>query len=82
MGYIELDVLDDRPKKIVIGIDLGTTNSLPALWNGDRPEILSVDGESGIVPSVVYFPEEGTPVVGHSARARAVVDPELSLIHI
>lgn len=82
MGYIELDVLDDRPKKIVIGIDLGTTNSLPALWNGDRPEILSVDGESGIVPSVVYFPEEGTPVVGHSARARAVVDPENTLFSI
>ena len=47
MGYTKLDVLDDGPKKIVIGIDLGTTNSLPALWTDDRPEILREEGKPG-----------------------------------
>ena len=75
MGYIELDVIDDRPKRIVIGIDLGTTNSLPALWLDGRPQILRSDGESGIVPSVVSIPESGEPIVGAEARARALVDP-------
>ena len=88
MGYIELDVLDDGPKKIVIGIDLGTTNSLPALWVDDRPQVLRVDGESGIVPSVVHFPprgadgEEAVPLVGRPARDMAVIDPTHTIFSI
>ncbi|MEC7233181.1 MAG: Hsp70 family protein, partial [Planctomycetota bacterium] len=53
MGYIELDVLDSSPKRVVIGIDLGTTNSLPAIWKDGRPEVLRIEGEAALVPSVV-----------------------------
>ncbi|MEM9800980.1 MAG: Fe-S protein assembly chaperone HscA [Planctomycetota bacterium] len=76
MGYIELDVLDDQPKRVVIGIDLGTTNSLPAIWKDGRPEILEVEGEPALIPSVVHVQEDGTAIVGRSARARSLDDPE------
>jgi Fe-S protein assembly chaperone HscA len=82
MGYIELDVLDDSEKKIVIGIDLGTTNSLSAIWRDDRPEVLRLEGKSALVPSVVNFPEQGEPLVGHEARAQAVVDPTHTIFSI
>jgi len=82
MGYIELAVLDDRPKKIVIGIDLGTTNSLAALWIGERPEVLAAPGSSGLVPSVVYFPERGEPLVGEDAKAHALTDPRHTIFSI
>ena len=76
MGYIELEVLDNQPKRIVIGIDLGTTNSLPAIWSNGRPEILRIEGEAALVPSVVHVKEDGTAIVGRSARARSLDDPE------
>ena len=75
MGYIELEVLDDQPTRVVIGIDLGTTNSLPAIWKDGRPEILEVEGEPALIPSVVHVSDEGTAVVGRAARARSMDDP-------
>lgn len=75
MGYIELDVLDSTPKRVVIGIDLGTTNSLPAIWKDGRPEVLRIEGEPALVPSVVHLKDDGTAIVGRSARARSLDDP-------
>ena len=75
MGYIELDVLDSSPKRVVIGIDLGTTNSLPAIWKDGRPEVLRIEGEAALVPSVVHVKDDGTAIVGRSARARSLDDP-------
>ncbi|MEM1448512.1 MAG: Fe-S protein assembly chaperone HscA [Planctomycetota bacterium] len=80
MGYIELEVLDDQPKRVVIGIDLGTTNSLPAIWKDGRPEILEVEGEPALIPSVVHVKDDGTAIVGRSARARALEEPA-STVH-
>jgi len=82
MGYIELDVLDSAPRRIVIGIDLGTTNSLAALWSDDRPTILRPGGETGMLPSVIHIPSEGAPIVGKRARAQAVVDPQHTIFSI
>jgi len=75
VGYIELEVLDGQPKRVVIGIDLGTTNSLPAIWKDGHPEILRIEGEAALVPSVVHVKEDGTAIVGRSARARSLDDP-------
>ena len=75
VGYIELDVLDSSPKRVVIGIDLGTTNSLPAIWKDGRPEVLRIEGEAALVPSVVHVKDDGTAIVGRSARARSLDDP-------
>ncbi|MBI3078699.1 MAG: molecular chaperone DnaK [Deltaproteobacteria bacterium] len=52
----------------IVGIDLGTTNSLVAYMEGGQPRIISVEGEARLVPSVVYFDESGAVVVGERAR--------------
>ncbi len=75
MGFIELTVLNNAAQKLAIGIDLGTTNSLGALWKDGHPIVLHPVGEHGYVPSAIYFPEHGPPVVGKAARDRAMLDP-------
>ncbi len=75
MGYIELDVLNNDAPRVVVGIDLGTTNSLAALWQDGRPQVLAPEGQPATVPSVVYVPEDGNPLVGRAAKGRALVDP-------
>ncbi len=75
MGYIELNVLNNSATPLALGIDLGTTNSLAAVWRDGRPVVLHPEGKSPLIPSVVYFPKEGPPIVGREARDHAVVDP-------
>ena len=60
-------VLSDE-KEIVVGIDLGTTNSLVAFIDSDsgNPVLL---GEETIVPSVIHFNKDGSAVVGSGAKA-------------
>ena len=71
MQFLELNVLNNEPTP-VIGIDLGTTNSLAAVYKDCRPQILRPPGHPGTVPSVVYF-EAGQPeLVGREARIHAV----------
>jgi molecular chaperone DnaK (HSP70) len=61
---------------LVVGIDLGTTNSLVGLVVNGRPEIArDGSGEKIFVPSVVSFLDDGSVVVGKEARARAPVAP-------
>ncbi|MCP4239022.1 MAG: Fe-S protein assembly chaperone HscA, partial [bacterium] len=82
MGYIELNVLDNVVKHVVIGIDLGTTNSLAAIWDENGPRVLAPEGESPIVPSIVYVPESGKALVGNAAKAMSVIDPEHTLFSV
>jgi Fe-S protein assembly chaperone HscA len=82
MGYIELNVLNSGPAQSALGIDLGTTNSLAAVWRDGRPQVLKVDGRSSLVPSVIYFPSNGQPIVGREAREQAIADPEHVLFSI
>ena len=59
MGYIELNVLNSPaslPATHALGIDLGTTNSLAAVWQDGRPIVLKPEGRSGLVPSAIHFP--------------------------
>jgi Fe-S protein assembly chaperone HscA len=85
MAYIELDVLNNRETP-AIGIDLGTTNSLAAVWRNGRPEVLAPQDRtkrySPIVPSVIHFPEDGSPEVGREARDQAVVDPRHTVFSV
>ncbi len=63
--------------EVVLGIDLGTTNSLVA-WvpAGERdPQILE-SSEGRLTPSVLYFPQEGSPVVGKRAWEALENEPE------
>ncbi|HVS20185.1 MAG TPA: Fe-S protein assembly chaperone HscA [Planctomycetota bacterium] len=82
MGYIELNVLNNAAQKLTLGIDLGTTNSLGAMWKDGRPIVLHPEGDSGYVPSAIYFPEHGAPVVGRRARELAAMDPAHALFSI
>jgi molecular chaperone DnaK len=61
----------------IFGIDLGTTNSVIAHTdaNGVTEVITGKDG-GRIVPSVIYFPKNGDPVVGTNARQRTITEPE------
>lgn len=63
--------------EIVIGIDLGTTNSTVSHTDsaGITSTIAGTDGDR-VVPSVVYFPEGGDPVVGAQAKQYAQVEPD------
>lgn len=74
MAFLELTVLNNEPTPVV-GIDLGTTNSLVARYHDGRPEILKPPGHSGTVPSAIYFEEGEEPRVGTEARIHAIADP-------
>jgi molecular chaperone DnaK len=82
MGYVELDVLQPGAAQPALGIDLGTTYSLAAIWKDGRPVVLHPEGESGLIPSVIHFPPDGPPIVGREARARAVADPRNTIFSI
>jgi molecular chaperone HscA len=64
------ETCEPRPSRVV-GIDLGTTNSLVATVQGGKPVCLAPDGDPDgdpIVPSVVHYARDGGVVVGHLAR--------------
>jgi molecular chaperone DnaK/molecular chaperone HscA len=58
----------------VVGIDLGTTNSLVAFMQGDTPVIIPGEDGDRLVPSVVAFDQERGFVVGNAARATLLTD--------
>ena len=60
---------------IVVGIDLGTTNSAVAIARGDRIDIVPIDMDP-LLPSVVGFDGEDGLVLGHVARNQALLQPE------
>jgi molecular chaperone DnaK len=66
----------------IIGIDLGTTNSVVAVMEGGEPVVIpSAEGER-LVPSVVAFNKNGERLVGRIARNQAVVNPENTVFSI
>ena len=67
----------------IVGIDLGTTNSLIAVCDARGPRTLGGASDAGdMVPSVVRFEPDGSSVVGHDARARAVEFPRTTVASI
>lgn len=60
----------------VIGIDLGTTNSVVAVMEGDSPVVIPNQEGSRITPSVVAFTKDGEILVGQIAKRQAVTNPE------
>src|ERR1700677_1918325 len=66
----------------VVGIDLGTTNSLVACMNVAKPEaILGVDGDK-LVPSVVSLSTSGEIIVGNAARQELIDHPDRSIYSV
>ena len=77
MFQIEFDNQDT-----VVGIDLGTTNSLVAWMNLTKPEIIPGEDASRIVPSVVSLRPDGQVIVGNAARAELIDHPERSVYSV
>ncbi|MBN2044512.1 MAG: molecular chaperone DnaK [Anaerolineales bacterium] len=66
----------------IIGIDLGTTNSVVAVMEGGEPTVIpSAEGER-LVPSVVAVNKNGERLVGRTARNQAVINPENTIFSI
>ncbi len=64
----------------IVGIDLGTTNSLIARIENGRPRLFLDDAGSSLIPSVVHIPSSGAePVVGAKAKALLATAPEQTL---
>lgn len=63
----------------VIGIDLGTSNSLVAAWTDDGVELVPNALGETLTPSVVSLDEDGTLLVGQAARERLITHPGLSV---
>src|SRR5437867_1577064 len=66
----------------VIGIDLGTTNSVVAVVEGGEPVVIPNQEGSRLTPSVVGFTKEGETVVGQVAKRQAITNPENTVFSI
>ena len=65
-----------------IGIDLGTTNSVVAVMEGDAPKIILNEEGSRTTPSVVAYQKDGEILVGQVARRQAITNPENTVFSI
>jgi len=66
----------------IVGIDLGTTNSLVAFMQGETPVVIPGDDGSNLVPSVVALDENKQPVIGNSARRYLIETPERAIYSV
>src|SRR5947207_395083 len=66
----------------IIGIDLGTTNSVVAIMEGDQPKVLINSQGSRLTPSVVAFTEKGERLVGQVAKHQQITNPKNTIFSI
>ncbi len=66
----------------IIGIDLGTTNSVVAVMEGGQPTVISSAEGGRLVPSVVAFNKNGERLVGQTAKRQAVINSENTIYSI
>src|SRR4029077_131489 len=66
----------------IVGIDLGTTNSLVAFMQGGNPVVIPGDDGSHLVPSVVALDRNGQPIVGNAARNSLIETPERAIYSV
>ena len=79
---MELFQIDFGEKKRVVGIDLGTTNSLVAFMDLTGPKIIINDADEKILPSVVGVNQDGQLVTGHEAQALLLTDPDRAIYSV
>src|SRR5512139_4195750 len=66
----------------IIGIDLGTTNSVVAVMEGGDPVVIPTAEGSRLLPSVVGFNKNGERLVGQTAKRQATINPENTVYSI
>jgi len=87
MAKISINLKDgnvETPQDVIIGIDLGTTNSLSAyIVEGQPICIKDANSKNTLVPSVVYFPKNGgEPIVGQDAKQHLITEPERTIFSV
>ncbi len=77
------DVATAPKKDIIVGIDLGTTNSLVAYIDNENPvTIKSKNGRNALTPSVLHFTDDGQIMVGDEAKKYLVSAPERTIFSV
>src|ERR1700733_2576908 len=72
-----------QKEEIIVGIDLGTTNSLVAFIDPDKqPKVINDAGKGVLVPSVVYFSAVGDVAVGNEAKEYLTTDPQNTIFSV
>ena len=72
-----------QQEEIIVGIDLGTTNSLVAFINPDKnPQVINDTGKGLLVPSVVHFDATGDALVGNEAKEFLITDPANTIFSV
>ena len=71
-----------KPSEIIVGIDLGTTNSLVACMNGTHPEVIAGPAGERIVPSVVAMTPAGDLVAGQAATEILLSQPDRAIYSV
>ncbi|MFA6946170.1 MAG: Hsp70 family protein, partial [Pedobacter sp.] len=72
-----------QKEEIIVGIDLGTTNSLVAFINPEgKPQVINDTGKGVLVPSVVHFQSDGGVVVGNEAKEFLISDPQNTIFSV
>ena len=66
----------------IVGIDLGTTNSVVAVMEGGDPVVISTSEGQRTMPSIVAFNKNGEKLVGQTAKRQAVINPENTVYSI
>jgi len=66
----------EQERGLAVGIDLGTTNSVVAVAIAGRPEVLRDEEGGGLLPSVVAYGADGSVLVGETAQARLLDEPD------
>lgn len=86
MGKISINIKSGKIAKqsdVIIGIDLGTTNSLVAYIHENKPvAVKGKDGKSTLVPSIVHFAPENEIVVGEAAKLKLIEEPHNTIYSV
>ena len=73
----------DKQADVIVGIDLGTTNSLVAYIKDGAPIcVASKDGKNTLVPSILHFNTEGSAIVGDAAKEKLISDPQNTIYSV
>ena len=66
----------------IVGIDLGTTNSVIAVLEGGEPTVITTAEGSRLTPSIVAFTKTGERLVGQTAKRQATINPENTIFSV
>ena len=85
MAKISINLTTGSVQKedIIVGIDLGTTNSLVAFINPEgNPQVINDTGKGVLVPSIIHFQPDGSVLVGNEARDYLISDPKNTIFSV